>query len=98
MQNEAPVPPGVEEHSSATLRNLAATWERVDCELSMKNSWKAASEPEEAASAAAVAIRAQALLALETEVNWEEEQSDWRVLRFNSVREVEILESTTNDR
>ena len=92
------MPPGVDEHSSATLRKLAATRERVDCELSMKNSWKAASEPDSAASAAALAILAQALLALLTASNWVDEQSDCRVLRFNSVRSAVFLESTINDK
>ena len=74
------VPPGVDEHSLATLRKLAATAWRVDCEVSLKNVWKVSSEPDSAASAAALAMLAHAWLALVTAVRCEDEQSDSRVV------------------
>jgi hypothetical protein len=79
VQYDVPVPPGVVEHSSATLRKLAATAERVDEEESLKNDAKVSAEPDEAASAAVEAMEAHARLALVTAVLCEDEQSCSRV-------------------
>ena len=73
------VPPGVDEHSLATLRKLAATAWRVDCETSLKNVWKVSSEPDSAASAAALAMLAHPWFALITAVRCDAEQSPSRV-------------------
>lgn len=74
MQYDLLVPPGVDEHSLATLRKLAATAWRVDCEVSLKNVRKVSSEPDSAASAAALAMLAHAWLALVKAVRCEDEQ------------------------
>ena len=58
---------------------LAATAWRVDCEVSLKNVWKVSSEPDSAASAAALAILAHAWLALVKAVRREAEQDPSRV-------------------
>lgn len=73
------VPPGVDEHSFATLRKLAATAWRVDCEVSLKNVWKVSSEPDSAASAAALAMLAHPWLALVKAVRCEDEQDPSKV-------------------
>lgn len=74
------MPPGVVEHSVATLRKLLATVWRVGSEVSLKKDWKVDAEPDSAALAAALANLAHAALALVTAVRCEDEQSDWRVV------------------
>lgn len=74
------MPPGVDEHSSATFRKFAATVWRVDSELSLKKDSNVSAEPDSAASAAELAILAHAWLALVMVVLCEDEQSDCRVV------------------
>jgi hypothetical protein len=79
VQYDVLVPPGVDEHSFATLRKLAATACRVDCEVSLKNTWKVSSDPDSAASAAALAMLAHARLALVNALRCEDEQDPSKV-------------------
>jgi len=79
VQYDLPVPPGVDEHSSATFRKLAATAWRVDCEVSLKNVSKVSAGPDSAASAAALAMLAHPWLALMIAVRCGDEQSSSKV-------------------